>query len=239
MRLPGRPPQEGNWGAVQAKFAEDGSVQLQNFLKKELAAQVAQVRSQQSRRLHAMMHSAWATPPVPLQAGPAASALQAATTGAALATQQPPRRATALQAVAAADEADRLGRGRVPAYDAGMAGGWQAVGPCHKQRYLRYAPGQGGEGGDGTQAAVGGLLAQIRDELFASAAFARLLTKVRKMGCCLEAPRPRGRCLQPALSRACAPLQALAPTCPGPPRPTSTLPPHLPLSPLAARPARS
>ena len=35
---------EGNWGKVQAKFAEDGSVQLQNFLKPASLAQVAQVR---------------------------------------------------------------------------------------------------------------------------------------------------------------------------------------------------
>ena len=35
---------EGNWGKVQAKFAEDGSVQLQNFLKPAWVAQVAQVR---------------------------------------------------------------------------------------------------------------------------------------------------------------------------------------------------
>lgn len=36
--------QEGNWEKVLAKFKEDGSVQLQNFLKKEWAEQVAQVR---------------------------------------------------------------------------------------------------------------------------------------------------------------------------------------------------
>lgn len=122
-------PQESNWGAVRAKFQEDGSVQLQNFLSKDWAAQVA-------------------------------------------------------AAVAAADEADALGRGRVPAYDAGMAGGWQAVGPCHKQRYLRYAPGAAAEGQDGAdgsaQAAAGGALQQIREELFGSAAFARLLTQVRE-----------------------------------------------------------
>jgi hypothetical protein len=35
---------EGNWAKVQAKFAEDGSVQLQNFLKPVWVAQVAQVR---------------------------------------------------------------------------------------------------------------------------------------------------------------------------------------------------
>ncbi len=92
-------------------------------------------------------------------------------------------------AVAAADAAAKAGRGQVPAYDAGICGGWQAAGPCHKQRYLRYAP-AAANGGDGEGAAaasaVGGVLAQIRDELFATAAFARLLTKVGGgMGGCL------------------------------------------------------
>lgn len=41
------------------------------------------------------------------------------------------------QAALAADEADKLGRCRRPAYDAGISDGWRAVGPCHKQRYLR------------------------------------------------------------------------------------------------------
>lgn len=83
------------------------------------------------------------------------------------------------------DAAEKLGRGQVPAYDAGMHGGWQAVGPCHKQRYLRYSPGSSSDGsrGDGSgggseAAAAGALLAQIRDELFATAAFAKLLSKV-------------------------------------------------------------
>ena len=42
---------EGNWGKVQAKFAEDGSVQLQNFLKPAWVAQVAQVRGGVVQRL--------------------------------------------------------------------------------------------------------------------------------------------------------------------------------------------
>ncbi|KAL4426531.1 hypothetical protein ABPG77_008389 [Micractinium sp. CCAP 211/92] len=124
--------QEGNWEKVLAKFKEDGSVQLQNFLKKEWAEQVA-------------------------------------------------------QAVAAADAEDKLGRGQVPAYDAGIRGGWQAVGPCHKQRYLRYAPAEAGaaQGGDeagGAAARAGTLLAQIKQELFSSAAFARLVAKLTTIG---------------------------------------------------------
>lgn len=90
-------------------------------------------------------------------------------------------------AIAAADAAAKAGRGQVPAYDAGICGGWQAVGPCHKQRYLRYAPAaaNGGEGEGAAEAsAVGSVLAQIRDELFSTAAFARLLTKVGgRVGC--------------------------------------------------------
>ena len=90
-------------------------------------------------------------------------------------------------AVAGADAEAKLGRGQVPGYEAGVAGGWQAVGPCHKQRYLCYAPGSSGGGdedggGAAATAAVGALLAQIREELFSTAAFARLLTKVRTGG---------------------------------------------------------
>lgn len=123
--------QEGNWDKVLAKFKEDGSVQLHNFLKKEWAEQVA-------------------------------------------------------QAVAAADAEDKLGRGQIPAYDAGMHGGWQAVGPCHKQRFLRYAPGEADGAQDGQAGAAaakaGALLAQIRHELFCSAAFARLVAKLTTIG---------------------------------------------------------
>ena len=36
------------------------------------------------------------------------------------------------------DEAEKLGGGRVPARSAGVGGGWAAVGPTHKQRFLRY-----------------------------------------------------------------------------------------------------
>lgn len=91
-----------------------------------------------------------------------------------------------VQAVAAADAEDKLGRGQIPAYDAGMHGGWQAVGPCHKQRFLRYAPGEADGAQDGQAGAAaakaGALLAQIRHELFCSAAFARLVAKVCWVG---------------------------------------------------------
>lgn len=162
---------EGNWAKVQAKFAEDGSVQLHNFLAPSWAEQVAQVCWGAAQRGGFLL---------PL-GGPGrgeAQPLQVAFVPLNTCSQLPP------QAVAAADEEDRLGRGQVPAYDAGMHGGWQAVGPCHKQRYLRYSPGSssssaGSNGGGGiAAAAVGALLGQIHDELFASAAFAKLLSKV-------------------------------------------------------------
>lgn len=126
---------QANWAKVEAKFTEDGSVQLHNFLKPTWAQQVA-------------------------------------------------------AAVAAADAADQLGRGQVPAYTAGVCGGWQAAGPCHKQRYLRYSPdststsGGGSHEGGGSSsssaaaAAVGALLSQLQSELFASGAFAKLLRQV-------------------------------------------------------------
>ena len=91
------------------------------------------------------------------------------------------------QALAAADAEAGLGRGQAPAYTAGICGGWAAVGPCHKQRYLRYTPGEAGAGGGGDDGGGGGaaakagaLLAQIKGELFGSVAFARLLSKVRR-----------------------------------------------------------
>ena len=39
------------------------------------------------------------------------------------------------------DEAEKLGGGRVPNRAAGVGGGWAAVGPTHKQRFLRYEGG--------------------------------------------------------------------------------------------------
>ena len=42
------------------------------------------------------------------------------------------------QAALEADGDEKLGRCRRPAYDAGIGDGWAKVGPCHKQRYLRW-----------------------------------------------------------------------------------------------------
>jgi prolyl 3-hydroxylase /prolyl 3,4-dihydroxylase len=133
---------------VQARFQEEGSVQLQNFLK-------------------------------------------------------PDRAEAILKATALADEAAGVGGGNVPEYAAGCSGCWRAVGPAHKQRYLRYSESQhaeesqhvnGGVSGTSTHAGeeladpaevAGRLLTQVHKDLFSSGAFARLvrrLTTVTMLG---------------------------------------------------------
>ncbi|KAF8060096.1 Ogd [Scenedesmus sp. PABB004] len=96
-------------------------------------------------------------------------------------------------ATAAADAAQGVGSGAIPPFDAACGDGWEAEGPPHKQRYLRYAGAPrtpdaaaaangGGDGGAAKAAngaagtaGPGALLAGVRSELFESGAFARLL----------------------------------------------------------------
>jgi hypothetical protein len=96
----------------------------------------------------------------------------------------------------AVDEADKLGKGRVPARTAGVGSGWRALGPTHKQRYLTYNETEG-EGAAMTKEVekagkdperngkevdepspqpAGSLMHVLKTELFQSDAFARLLT---------------------------------------------------------------
>lgn len=83
------------------------------------------------------------------------------------------------QAALAADEAEQLGKCRIPAYDAGIGDGWRPVGPCHKQRYLRYeGTAEVAEGTAEGRGAAGALLARLRSQLFATGPFARLLKQV-------------------------------------------------------------
>ncbi|KAF5842957.1 Oxoglutarate and iron-dependent oxygenase degradation C-term-domain-containing protein [Dunaliella salina] len=85
------------------------------------------------------------------------------------------------EAMAAEDAADKLGAGKVPAYEAGVHGGWEPQGPPHKQRYLAYKGEQQGRSaptGGSNPPSSGALLAQVRDELFASPAFARFLNAI-------------------------------------------------------------
>jgi len=96
------------------------------------------------------------------------------------------------------DEKNKLGRGRVPARDAGIGEGWHCVGPTHKQRFMKYdgavsnalrgyCVGRADSKGKAPVSSVeapktledesaGGLLKTLSEELFASEPFARLLT---------------------------------------------------------------
>ncbi|GAX82106.1 hypothetical protein CEUSTIGMA_g9534.t1 [Chlamydomonas eustigma] len=115
---------EENWPKVQAKFQEDGSIQLQNFLKKALADRIVQQLVEEDRR-------------------------------------------------------DGLGSGLRPqSYAIGVGDGWVPVGPPHKQRYLRYQ--QGSDDGPSSVASCsscGSLLQHVREKLFSSGAFCRLIQK--------------------------------------------------------------
>mmetsp|Transcript_14009 Transcript_14009/g.46001 ORF Transcript_14009/g.46001 Transcript_14009/m.46001 type:complete len:567 (+) Transcript_14009:37-1737(+) len=110
---------------INARFCEDSSVQLRNFLRPEIAGPI-------------------------------------------------------LDAAREADAADALGASgsRPPSYAAGLASGsWKAVGPPHKQRYLRAET----DAAASTSAAegprpVGSLLTTVRNNLFRSAAFAKYVS---------------------------------------------------------------
>jgi Rps23 Pro-64 3,4-dihydroxylase Tpa1-like proline 4-hydroxylase len=102
-------------------------------------------------------------------------------------------RAAAVAAATAAADADaRLGGGRLPAHGDGAGGGWAPVGPAHMQRYMRWegsvekSTGTADAGattaadtpGAAEAAAAGRLLAAVASNLFASAAFARLVRRL-------------------------------------------------------------
>ncbi|EFJ40470.1 hypothetical protein VOLCADRAFT_108132 [Volvox carteri f. nagariensis] len=118
------------------------------------------------------------------------------------------KRGLAEQIVAACiseDGADGLGNKQIPRYTAGVRDGWVAVGPPHKQRYLKYDNGSssraGADGANSNGAAdaaasalspsppssptAGSLLDRVRRDLLASGSFARLLkalTSVTMLG---------------------------------------------------------
>lgn len=119
--------QESAWGRVVPHFERDGSVQLQNFLKTDLAEKI-------------------------------------------------------LSLAATADSEDGLGNGAFPSYEAGVGDGWKLVGPAHKQRYVRYIGEKKGRSSErpSTPAAdvCGRVLNHVREILFTSPAFSRLLTSL-------------------------------------------------------------
>lgn len=80
---------------------------------------------------------------------------------------------------AAADRRQRLGRTRLPDNQAGVGGGWEAVGPPHMQRYLRYPAEPEGGGAlklEGDEE-PGPLLAAVGARM-RGAPFARLLAQL-------------------------------------------------------------
>ena len=110
-----------------------------------------------------------------------------------------PEHAAAIRAATRVeDSGGALGDGRVPNRAAGIGGGWRAVGPTHKQRYLAYDPGAGADDAAGRPGkdkpgkdkpgkakgkgeSAGAILHAIREELFASEPFARLLAAMTNL----------------------------------------------------------
>ncbi|EEH57846.1 uncharacterized protein MICPUCDRAFT_2294, partial [Micromonas pusilla CCMP1545] len=87
-----------------------------------------------------------------------------------------PELANAIRAATRAEDArDALGRGAIPARTAGVGKGWRAIGPTHKQRFLRFDD-DDDDAGAPDEAGAGALLRKLRADVFASEAFARLLT---------------------------------------------------------------
>ncbi|CAM9440280.1 unnamed protein product [Chrysoparadoxa australica] len=98
--------------------------------------------------------------------------------------------ARVLKAVQETDRRDNLGYQEAAPFDVGVRGGWNAVGPPHRRRLLRLGPGSKCSDDD----EVGGVLRELREELFKSAAFAALLgamTGVKVMGNRVQARRFR------------------------------------------------
>eukprot|EP00879_Flechtneria_rotunda_P017131 GHRR01017941.1.p1 GENE.GHRR01017941.1~~GHRR01017941.1.p1 ORF type:complete len:466 (+),score=131.78 GHRR01017941.1:259-1656(+) len=104
-----------------------------------------------------------------------------------------------IQAAAVAqDKAEGIGNGRIPEFSTGYGQGWESIGPPHKQRYLRYTAvaaaaatntvsghayaATGTPGISSSTAGIsvsspdaGALLSAVKQQLFQSGAFARLL----------------------------------------------------------------
>lgn len=111
------------WKKIQTWFADEGSVQLQNFLKTDVADGV-------------------------------------------------------LDLIKKADGDDKVGRGEMPAYSAGVGEGWELVGPSHKQRYARFVLPSTGTGTTSSSSGLSGQkLSEIQSHLLHSESFGRLLKK--------------------------------------------------------------
>jgi len=87
-----------------------------------------------------------------------------------------------------ADARDGVGGGSMPGYDVGMGAEWEAVGPAHMQRYLRY---QGAAAAvEGEEAAPGAMLKGLLEGVLQSPAFGRLLKQITGV----EIQGVRGQC---------------------------------------------
>jgi len=102
-----------------------------------------------------------------------------------------------------ADEAASAGGGGRPEYNAGLGAGncgWEAVGPAHMQRYLRFSAEQERPAGAAAASAaetVGSTMEQIRSELFAAPAFWRLVHRLT--GLLPQSQRSQVRRFRPGL----------------------------------------
>ncbi|KAI9029406.1 Oxoglutarate and iron-dependent oxygenase degradation C-term-domain-containing protein [Hyaloraphidium curvatum] len=104
------------------------------------------------------------------------------------------------EATRQADADAGLGNGKAPGYEAGVGDGWRAIGPAHKQRYLRWGGGSGQQAADGDTPAAsqaGALLGRLQADLFSSAPFARLLLNLT--GIALRSQRTESRRFRPGL----------------------------------------
>jgi Rps23 Pro-64 3,4-dihydroxylase Tpa1-like proline 4-hydroxylase len=131
------------------------------------------------------------------------------------------RAAAIAAATAEADAAARLGGGRLPAHGDGAGGGWAPVGPAHMQRYMRWEGSAVKDANTGTAAAdesapgaaeaaaAGHLLAAVASDLFASAAFARLVRRLTTLA--LLGRRAEVRRFRPGLDYTVAHFGCLTP----------------------------
>ena len=77
------------------------------------------------------------------------------------------------------DADQKLGLARAPpGYDVGAGGGWRAVGPAHKRRYLAFAPQSSDNTGKSSFNEAGLMLQSVQEGLLRSAAFSRYLKRI-------------------------------------------------------------
>lgn len=86
-----------------------------------------------------------------------------------------------LAAMRVEDKRDSLGGSQVPSYTAGFQPPWSVQGPCHKQRFMSHPVPTAASNNPDTSESVGGILANVAQELFASEAFAKWLMCITEL----------------------------------------------------------